>query len=354
MKELKEKIEKSEGDEKTNNERWLAQALELPITVIIYFDGNPQEDFINLQLGRNVDTTHLLSMRLRQRMKEDGAMKLAFDIAKELHKLEDSPYQNLIRFDSRGSLPLPVSSLCALGGSDIGTSLVGFARVALANEKKDAKALSLLFQGLFKTLNEFDEKTTKESGVGILDAGKALTPMSNDGNKGSASMLVGVANCLLYRILANGQTEASAEDYEKLVSAASATLDLEMKGNFSGPAKRKLLGAFAKEFLRDMDVEMHEGIPVTLIRTLTASTFGVEPLPKAPKKKTQTTFTAEGQTLPDINSPVGEGETVVQAAEQGSIPVGDDETTTFTEPAAAGGAPWDEKVDAEAGVVIEA
>lgn len=281
--ELTERLESVKDEaEKADLERWLAQAKQLPVTVTVYFDGDPQKDFINLQKGRAVDASHLKSLAIAAGKEKNPALGVAFDIARLLHKDGQSPFHKSVKFDSRGSLPLPIATLTATGGSDIGTSLVGLARLGLAHGK-DAAFLAEAVTTAYLTLKAASDKA--EGDDGILEEGKVLTPVGNNGSKGASTMLTGVGLCLAYRLIALGKAQADAADLTKLVEAAEHSLNKTAKGNFSGPVKRALLGKFAKEFFADLaDAPRHQGIPVPLLKALSCSTFAVNPLPK-PKKE---------------------------------------------------------------------
>jgi hypothetical protein len=294
----REKLKKAEGEDKESLQKLLDQALAMPVTVTVYFDGNPKVDFINLQQGRPVDAAHLMSMRIQQQLLSKPELKLAFAVAKLLQDQEGSPVKGYIRFDSRGVLPLPLTTLLSTGTSDLATSLVGLAKVGMRfpTEKQRAMFLADCVCEAFQTLSE-NESDAKDEVKALLDVGRLLTPLSEKGTKGSTTMLIGLGTMLAFRILELGRVESNDEDLEKLTVAALQTLDQAVAGNFSGSMKRKCIGEFAKEFLSDVPGERHEGLPINLLRTLSSSALGVAPLPKASKKK-----------LPQVDEVVVEGE----------------------------------------------
>jgi hypothetical protein len=282
VKELEEKVEKAEGEEKEQLSRWLEQARNVPVTVTVYFDGNPAEDFVRLQQGRPVDAAHLLSLKVQHKVLDNPAVRVAFEVAKVLHKQKDSPLHSLVRFDSRGKLPLPVSTICSTGSSDIGTSLVGLARVGqMGDNPKEAAWLANAVIAATQAL--------QKEAQALLDHGKVLAMMANGGKKGSTTMLVGLGVVLAYRMVVLGHSQPTEEDLTRLVQTANNKLNESVNGNFSGPTKRKLLGLFAQDFLADLTGPKHCGLPVTLLRTLSPSTFGVEPLPKEKKRRPKAT-----------------------------------------------------------------
>jgi hypothetical protein len=260
----------------------LERVLALPITFIIYFDGNPQRDFANLQRRLAVDPTHALSLRIQAKLLADPAFGLAFNVARLLSERSNSPFDGIIRFDSRkpdkGSLlrPLPLSTLCAKGPSDIGTSLLGLAKVGLMGQT--AKEAPWLADAIISAVGVLTADAPE-----LLERDKVLTLPRNQGTKGSATMLIGVGVCLAYRMVILNHDSPTPEDRSPLVESARETLDLSPDRNFSGPSKRLLLGEFARKFLADLDGEKHDGLPLSLLTTLSASAFGASRLPrKAP------------------------------------------------------------------------
>jgi hypothetical protein len=131
--------------EQAKAEMFLARVDAQPITALVHLDGDTRADFVNLQAGKAVDAAHLLSLKIHSKMtgeKEGPALELAFGIAKVLHETSISPFHRQLRFDSNG-LAIPFSTLCSKGASDLGTSVVGLAKVGLsAQEPKSAKWLA--------------------------------------------------------------------------------------------------------------------------------------------------------------------------------------------------------------------
>ena len=223
---------------------------QLPIAITLYLNGDNQQDFVNLQRGASVDATHMLSLAIQQG-KQDEHFERSFEVAKILNKVTGSPFYGQVRFDSAGVAPLPFSTLCAKGKSDIGTSLLGLSMVG--SDKKPTTLADLVINIHKMLKNEAPELTEK---------GKPLASVATGGTKGSATMLIGLAVCAEY----------DTSRLDLLVESAKKTLDFQVKGNFSGPAKRNFLGAFAREFFGGE-------IPKGLIETLSESTFGTGETP---------------------------------------------------------------------------
>lgn len=321
--EIINQLAKAEDKEKPAIENRLSQLRNLPCGFRVYFDGNPKSDFINLQAGRPVDNSHMFSLKIQQQVTGDPSLKLAFNIAKCLHKDSNSPFHELIRFDSRansGNLikQIPISTLCAKGASDIGTSLIGLARVGLLFGCEQAETLAK-----FVTVAS---SVVSETGA-IGQAGKALTPPRNNGSKGSATMLVGVGTCFAYRVLSDGRLTPNEDDKTELANAMTVSLDVEIDGNFSGVFKRRILGGFVRSYIKSG--ELHDGIPVQLLKTLSSSTFDAEALPrKKSLKKGNLSHTVTEQESVQVVEAEKQPEPVTAVAEPGVVL---DEVATVTE-----------------------
>lgn len=284
------------------------QVEDLPVTALVYLDGDTRQDFLNLQLGRPVDKTHMLSLQVASNLvtgRGSEFFKPALAIAKLLNSAADSPFHKQIRFDSRGIAGIPFSTLSAKGASDIATSLIGSAKL-LTKFKAEPEWFTQTLISATKALVNHAPAT--------LDIGKPLCPPPN-GTKGSSTMLIGVANVFAYRLLATKKDKAELEDIDKLAEDAKRSFAGVIEGNFSGPLKRKLLGDFTYHFLDDMPGQEHDGIPLQLIELFSTSTFGVEKISKkrGPKSKQAGPLPANSEAevieeLPD-GTPVPETET---------------------------------------------
>ena len=251
----------------------------LPVTATIYLDGSTKDDFINLNQGKPVDAAHLLSLRIKTKTvapKDQPYYDLANGVAKILNDDVESPFVNCIRFNSSGNARLTLNTLCSKGSSDIGTSLMGLARVALHVDggPHDAEAMAEIVKTCHRTL--------KEQAPDLLMPNKVITSPGN-GTKGSATMLIGLAVCYAYRLSLDDKTEDEVQ--KEFVQTAKDFLDEMISGNFSGPIKRDLLGKFAQGFFRTCEVDKHHGVPKELVKMLSASTFALPKLPKEKKEK---------------------------------------------------------------------
>jgi len=341
LKEYRERLKKTEGDEeKAQIQADINSILALEIGIRVFFDGNLKTDFINLQSGRPVDPAHMLALKIQQRLLSEPEYKLGFEVCRQLNKTKGSPFEGIIRLDSRiaaNSLlkQMPFNSLMALSSSDLSTSILGLARVAHT------------FGSNAEFITDCVLKATEAvttMAPSLCEEGKVLTPPRSGGTKGSATMLIGLGVCLAYRVLSQGRTEVTQDDLTRLAASAQVTLDMLVAGNFSGGMKRTLMGAFARNYLADLTGETHDGLPKGLLRILSASAFGAQSLPKEPKpapqasrkKKDKETLSAPAQPVDDADVTTESLDAQTQTAD---APWNEQETVPV---AAATEEPWQE------------
>lgn len=253
------------------------------ITALVMLDGSTKKDFLNLQKGRPVDKSHIHSLSIQEKLlkgKDVEAMTVAYDTAKALNAGEGGVFYNQIRFDSRGVSGIPIASLNSKGASDIATSLVGGAKIAVAAGKSAAWLAGCI---------NLAYATIKKNAPELLEIGMKLTPPPQ-GTKGSATMIIGLGNMLAYRLFVQGLGETKPEDTDKLVKAAKEVFGTPVNGNFSGPMKRDAMGAFAENYFDDLtEDKKYYGVPLKLVKLLSVSTFSVpkfdkEATPEEPKE----------------------------------------------------------------------
>lgn len=254
--------------------------LDFPIVVMVMLEGDTQKDFLNLQKGRPVDPSHILSLKVQageagKTEEEKEELNLAFDTALALSKHANSPFYKQIRFDSRGLAPLPLSTLCSRGASDCLASLVGLARAGLQHGDGNCTP-AWLCDVVIEMVKELTRGAPE-----LLQPGWYLTPPP-DGSKGSATMLLGVASLLVHRAHLQGRDKPDYDDYDAMLNACRRVFDTPVSGSFSGPDKRLRLGQFAEEFFADLDVEKHAGVPVSVVKLFSTSSMR---LPKMERQK---------------------------------------------------------------------
>lgn len=261
----------------------------LPIPVIVYLDGDPKKDFVNLQLGRAVDSAHMFSMQVQEKLFDPSKQELAefaLELAKELDASKDSPFYHQIKFDSRRLSGLPIASLCQKGSSDIATSFIGLSKVAL-QFNKDVEWCKNLFIQVMDALKNANIDAIKDDGFFCFPP---------EGTKGSATMLISLVVLAAYNCLSQNINEISDDELNKIVEAVKAHGNDKVNGNFSSPVKRSIVKNITSHIFSN-NAELHEGVPVGLVKTLSTSTFGISKLPKAPKQQPAEKVEVEVETV---------------------------------------------------------
>lgn len=257
-------------------EEFKAQINNLEIPLMIYLDGEPKLDFIRLQEGLKVDRTHLDSLRIQTKQYNENVqpqMQFAYNVIKKLNSHKDSFLYKRVGFDStRGEGQIGFSSFTSKGGSEVARSLVGTSRICKQYGKNEDWAVGIL-NTVWQTL--------QEDAPELVEPGMMLCPPSEGGKVGAAQMLIGLANCLAFRVLVLENDEPTETDLNRLVAAAKAHLkqDTFVLG---GPSnKRQLHGDFAKAFFNDIVkgkdkiLNSYDGIPRPLLDHLSPSSFGI-------------------------------------------------------------------------------
>jgi hypothetical protein len=164
-----------------------------------------------------------------------------------------------------------VTTFCATGSSDLATSLIGLARVgALWTKPLGADKLADFVCQAYQAL--------KSKAPELLEEGMPLATLGNGSKKGPATMMTGLAVCLVYSASADSsgnRSTASKDDLAALVEAALTVFSDKVEDGFSSQTKRDLMHSFAVEFFVRLDDEKHEGVPVVLMDTLSWSAFDV-------------------------------------------------------------------------------
>lgn len=257
-----------------SDKKMYEMVMKLPIEAIVYLDGSPRRDFINLQRSKAVDPAHMQSIKLAEGL-EIPEMVIANKVAWCLNEDMDSPYRLQIKFDSHGTYPMSISTFTSKGASGLSTSLVGLARMAMGfDDKVEARWLADVMLAGVKAIAADPD---------ISAEGMPLCPPPN-GNRGTATMLICPAICLAYRLLSEKRKEVTDADLMRLVAAAKGSL-FRPCVSLSAQTKRALAGKFACEYFTDLDDGLHEGVPLGLLATVPPSSFDLSPLPKKKKGK---------------------------------------------------------------------
>jgi hypothetical protein len=245
----------------------------LPIELIIFLDGSPRRDFINLQKGRTVDSSHMQSIRIVEGLATPDET-LADQVARCINGDMDSPYRFQIKFDSHGTYPMNVGTFTSKGASGLSTSLIGLARVGRSFDPNvDSRWLADVMLAAVDAISKEPD---------ISAEGMPLCPPPN-GNRGTATMLICPAICLAYRLLSEERKDITEADLSRVVAAAKGSLYRPCV-SLTAQTKRGLAGKFACEYFSDLEEGIHDGIPVKLLESIPPSSFGISPLPRKKAK----------------------------------------------------------------------
>ena len=194
-------------------------------------------------------------------------LRLAHEVAKRLNGNRHCPFYRQVRFDSTGMARLLVSDLCRQGAADLGTSLVGLAKVGLSfDTPKSPDWLAMTVVAVITTL--------QDKAPELLAEDRMLTPPP-DGTKETVTMLVGLAVAIAYRMVLIGEEVPSDRTKARLATAARETLDGTAKSCGTASSRRRLIGSFVRRFFDDMpDLKRIDGLPAELLEKLSASAYG--------------------------------------------------------------------------------
>lgn len=315
-----------------NYEEYKTTVAELPITLITYIDGDPKEDFINLQAGQAIDKSHLTALRVKTgdfSEKMNPIMKLAFKTANLLDKKGGGSHlEQKIQMDSRvakGAALIPLSVLMPEGASQDATTLTGGAKIAQQYEK-DAKWLADIYVKTWKVLEDDCPQA--------VESGKLLCPFPA-GGKGSSSLIVGLGNIVAFRTGWSDRTEPSEKDMDRLAEIVKHSFNLDVPdGGIAANVKRTFMYEFTKRYCQDLTIGDHgkiatlDGIPKPLVKLWSASTFGIS--------KEKVKEDAEAAKLAEKEASTPQDAVVVEQPKRRGRPSSRNTTTPATPPTQTG------------------
>lgn len=254
---------------------------QLPIEVKIMLDPeNRTKDFINLNKGKPVNTTHIRRLLIDIGKTSNPTMsKFSKDLAEHLQKDSDSHLNNVINMFGRGSGGVDFAAITSEHASEKAMSLYGASMIADAYQK-DVKWIAGRIIEAWLILSEEAPE--------LVEPGAILCPPPN-GKRIPAKMIVGLGNAIAYRLMLTGEEKISDPEIDRFVAAARRVFgDLGDLGD--APNQRTLLGDFIVDFYEDLndielDTEWHCGIPISMGKMFSMRAFGREALPKPLKEK---------------------------------------------------------------------
>jgi len=253
-----------------------------PLTILL--DGNPKEDFVRLQMGKNIDASHLIMVKTQTNLFDSEHKDLygkAISLAKLLDNDNTNCFSDSIRFDTKQiKKSIPISSLLPSGKSELCFSLLGSVRL-LREFESDVETFSKKFIRYYEVI---------EMGFPRLVMSKGLLCPPPDGSKGGATLLIGIMNLFSFY-----EKYLKKKVTKEVIQPHVSILEISGQGNFSNPMKRQIMGDFAKSIFKDtvtitedlnmLPYRMYEGVPLPLVELLGPSTFNLPPFPKKPKEK---------------------------------------------------------------------
>lgn len=243
----------------------------LPFPLMVYLDTNPQLDFLNLQKGKSVDKSVEFTMKSTAGQFEDPAYQCAVELGAMLHKTERNPFFGQVRLDTGTRSHLPVATLCARGASDQSTSLIGLATVG--------EYLGLSNASLVSSISKIYQQISKRYPE-LLEMGLPLTPFANGGTRAASTMWVGLGILLCWH--AQDSSIPAASVGELCETCYEVLRDARVEGSFSAADKRVYMGSLARHLFSGVTGEpMHDGIPLKLVKTLSATAFNAPKLKKS-------------------------------------------------------------------------
>lgn len=256
---------------------------QIPITIIVSL--SPQHlltDFLRLQKGKGVSRSQLKVMELKTRMLPSEKLEIidmATKIARILDQDERSHLFQQIAFDTMDvKKGIQYSSLLADHGSSLAWTLYGGAIIALEYEK-DAEWMANVYIETYLALK--DTLDQDDGTKAFMKTNEKLCPESDGGSKGGSFLLLGVGNCLAFRLCYLGDDYLPDEDGERVELTAYKKLRGLTGG--SAPDKRKDMNAFATLFFSDLkdrvtgrSIRKVGGIPADLVDITSFSTWGID------------------------------------------------------------------------------
>lgn len=221
-------------------------------------------DFRNLQKGTPMDRNVTRSME--QAEDADPAARLADQVVHMLARDRNSFLYGQVKFDSAGRGVVNYSTAIAKKSSDLATSVTAGAMIALHAEK-DAAWLVGVYNDLWAALQGPDGVRP------FLRRGRLMCPALEGGKSGPTLFLVAVAN-----VVAWARQHGEDDVLERAVEVLEATMDqAHLTSGWSAADKRVFVGAFVRRLFEDYEGDVVDGVPLGLIRLLSASAFKVDP-----------------------------------------------------------------------------
>lgn len=249
---------------------------EQPFTITVHLDSNfLQKDFLNSQLGRAVDRNTIRSMELAGGNVDPAKrpyLEMANAVLRILHKDQSSYLYGQVKFDSGGVGPLDMNTLTTTTASAASYTLYGGSQIAI-KYGQDANWLAGCYNFVFQAIREHGPRDD-DGGPLLFQGRRMLTPTLMAGTRMGSKLLMGLGNCLAFRC-AYEDRKPEKDDVERIVEVCADFFDKPVVGG-AGDDMRREIGGFAKQYFSDMEVAKVDGVPLDLLRIISASSWKVD------------------------------------------------------------------------------
>jgi hypothetical protein len=236
-------------------------------------------DFLNLQRGNAVSRNLMRSLEFKSGMIDDENVGFATEVVGRLAADRRSFMANGVAYVTNDKRKLQYSTLISSGGSTLGTTVYGGAKIAREFGRSPDWLADVYTAGwtyLQTHLTPLDPDLGEESIRKALSTGRLLEPLSQGGNRGGTHLLLGIFNLLAWRTGYAGLDKPGDEDLKRLADTVDwLWADAEFDGG-SAPTLREHLGEFAQAYYKDFKGPKTLGIPNELVNVLSPSTLNLD------------------------------------------------------------------------------
>ena len=245
------------------------KSMQLP--VIFVLGGSPRDNFINLQMGKAVDRSQLLSMKV-QSNGFTGETKRHYDWAHEacslLHNSSNSPLFGVFKFDS-SSDGVGFNAVARNSSSDNITTFLGASKLA--------KHYGLSPKDYVKFLVEVYMLCYKAN---LMTQGKILC-LPPTGKVVSMNVFIGVVNVLLF--MKQNNMEINSDTTKDILKTHLNDIT-NLSNKFSATGRREFFKVLCGDLFKDSNLPSYEGIPESFLNIFSGSSVAIK-MPKETKNK---------------------------------------------------------------------
>jgi hypothetical protein len=269
-----------------------------PVPVIIYLDGDPQEDFLNLNSHLAINKAQMFAIQVKKGvLPNSDSLKHAINTLKEMNNDQPKSWlTSLVVFDSSTSrtnkrIPraaMPVTSLVSKGSSDGATSVQGGSKICIHFDR-DVEFLAMCYRFVYDLINEHAPE--------LLKPGMMLCPPPL-GTKAGATYIIGLGNMLAYYLCAMEKEHLDEDEVKWFLKCVKDNFEGDADGNTGADTKRSTMGTFAQVFFEPYNTlnrePAHQDVPMGLVKILNPGALKLDKLPKPAKGNDNTDNGEEG------------------------------------------------------------